>query len=248
MRFSAGFMLNDELLHYFSWMNFSFLIGLAYTLLSFFIISFSFIQENNEVIRDLSSKLVDTCISVYKTICEQLLPTPAKSHYTFNLRDLSKTFQGILMADVKSIASTSQLIKLWYHESCRVFQDRLINVEDRTWFDKLLKDKMEIEFYLSYENVITNDTILFGDFMVPNADPKFYAEIEDFTHMKKVIHDYLDDYNQINISKMKLVLFMDAMKHIARISRIIRQPFGNALLLGVGGSGRQSLTRLAAHM
>jgi dynein heavy chain len=66
--------------------------------------------------------------------------------------------------------------------------------------------------------------------------------------MKKVIDTHLDDYNQINVAKMKLVLFVDAMKHVARISRIIRQPFGNALLLGVGGSGRQSLTRLAAHM
>lgn len=62
------------------------------------------------------------------------------------------------------------------------------------------------------------------------------------------MEDFLDDYNQVNTAQMKLVLFLDAVKHVTRISRIIRQPLGNALLLGVGGSGRQSLTRLAAHM
>ena len=66
--------------------------------------------------------------------------------------------------------------------------------------------------------------------------------------MKSVLEEYLEDYNQVNISQMKLVLFSDAIQHISRISRIIRQPLGNGLLLGVGGSGRQSLTRLAAHM
>jgi len=66
--------------------------------------------------------------------------------------------------------------------------------------------------------------------------------------MLRTLNEYLDDYNQVTTTQMHLVLFIDAVKHLCRICRIIRQPLGNGLLLGVGGSGRQSLTRLAAHM
>ena len=59
--------------------------------------------ESNEKISECCTTIVDSCIEVYKVTSAQLLPTPAKSHYTFNLRDLSKVFQGMLMTDVNSI-------------------------------------------------------------------------------------------------------------------------------------------------
>uniref|UniRef100_A0A8C7MG37 Dynein axonemal heavy chain 1 n=1 Tax=Oncorhynchus kisutch TaxID=8019 RepID=A0A8C7MG37_ONCKI len=188
----------------------------------------------------LNGPLVDATIRVYATITSQLLPTPAKSHYTFNLRDLSKVFQGILMAEATKI-------ELWYHESCRVFQDRLVSAEDRDWFDKLLQARIE-EFGCSFEDAVPCQPVLFGDFMIPGADNKAYQLIEDKEKLARVMEEYMDDYNQISTTKMKLVLFMDAIQHVCRISRILRQPLGNALLLGVGGSGRQSLTKLATHM
>lgn len=71
-------------------------------------------------------------------ISEELLPTPAKSHYTFNLRDLSKQFQGILMATPATCNNKEALARLWLHEACRVFADRLVCEEDRRQLQKLL--------------------------------------------------------------------------------------------------------------
>ena len=46
---------------------------------------------------------------------------------------------------------------------------------------------------------------------------------------------------------MNLVIFDDALKHLLRLTRIINSSSGNCLIVGVGGSGKQSLTKLAAY-
>lgn len=75
---------------------------------------------------------------VWCRIAEELLPTPARSHYTFNLRDLSKQFQGLLMVTPSTCPDKEALARLWIHEACRVFADRLVSDEDREYFEKML--------------------------------------------------------------------------------------------------------------
>ena len=65
--------------------------------------------------------------------------------------------------------------------------------------------------------------------------------------INKII-EYLEDFNSGSKHPMKLVMFLDACDHVSKICRVLRKPQGNALLLGVGGSGRQSLSKLATFM
>ncbi|XP_035980517.1 dynein heavy chain 1, axonemal isoform X4 [Fundulus heteroclitus] len=198
-------------------------------------------------IQALQESLVHASIQIYTAVTSHLLPTPAKCHYTFNLRDLSKVFQGILMAEAHTIKDKLQLLRLWYHESCRVFQDRLVCASDRDWLNSLLKDCIQ-GFDCHFEDVVPHLPVLYGDFACPESDQNVYAAIEDKEDLAKVMELYVEDYNHSNRTRKPLVLFMDAIEHVCRISRILRQPLGHALLLGVHGSGRHSLTKLASDI
>ena len=62
-----------------------------------------------------NKSIVNSTLSLYSMARLQFLPTPAKAHYLFNLRDVSKVIQGISMVKPSSLSSPDNLVKLWVH-------------------------------------------------------------------------------------------------------------------------------------
>ncbi|XP_018647275.1 dynein heavy chain, putative [Schistosoma mansoni] len=209
--------------------------------------------------------IVSSTLEVYKAAIENLLPTPAKSHYLFNLRDFSRVILGICLIQKDRIESKHTFSRLWAHEVMRVFYDRLTDDADRTWLYEFIKRCLQNNFKEKFDQLFAHLTskegeeidethlrsyLMFGDFMNPESMPedRVYEEIKDIQAMYPVVERCLEDYNNANKKKMSLVIFRYVLEHLSRICRILRVPGGHALLVGVGGSGRQSLTRLASAM
>ncbi|CAJ1345300.1 unnamed protein product [Effrenium voratum] len=205
---------------------------------------------------DLSKKLTSATVDVWDRVKSKLLPTPLRFHYIFNMRDLSRVFQGIMECPVNIVQTPSTLVGLWKHECQRVFADKLCRDVDKMLVEKTLAEFMPVHFgeQLAAEN---KSTEWFADFLreiefdeetgEEKGAPKIYEPAEWDT-VKGKAYFYLGKYNEAYPSKaMQLVLFDEAMQHLMKINRTIQQKRGSAMLVGVGGSGKQSLARLAGY-
>jgi dynein heavy chain len=78
---------------------------------------------SNEVC-NTAEKVVKATNAIFRTALSKLLPTPAKSHYTFNLRDFARVIQGICMTRPEQVGKADVVARLWVHEATRV---RILN-------------------------------------------------------------------------------------------------------------------------
>ena len=207
-------------------------------------------------IKELSIKITSATIKIYNAIVERLPRTPLKFHYIFNLRDLSRIYQGLGKANKQFFDKPQSFIRLWKHEITRVFCDRLSVEEDGVVVkDELMKPIILEVFGKETAEDLAKGSYLFCDFMesepleVEHHDPKLYQEVPKLELVNEKLEDLLEQYNNENTGKeMNLVLFEDAISHIIRLTRILGFPGGHALLVGYGGSGKQSITKLATFI
>ena len=219
-------------------------------------------HEYDSEIKALSTGIAAATLGVYKTVSAEFLATPQKFHYMFNLRDVAKVIQGILMGNKQTVYSVDCMLRLWVHECQRVFSDRFVRskTNDEQKFIDILTAKMTETFQADWANVM-------ADCQFPKVGPLFcallndpvedaekgveyfYEELTDIKKARILVEEKLEDYNlEPKLIPMDLAMFKDAVEHVCRIHRTIVQPRGNIMLIGVGGSGRQSLARLATYI
>ncbi|XP_057653134.1 dynein axonemal heavy chain 3 [Diorhabda carinulata] len=225
------------------------------------ILDWNFSKGYVEPVARLSKFCCAATSEVYKAAIEHFLPTPAKSHYTFSLRDFSRVINGLLLTPPQRMDDPDKFIRLWIHETYRVFHDRLIDDDDRIKLFEIVKESCYQGFRQKFDKVCASlvpedekigpqhlRNLFYGNYMYPDADPKVYDEITDMDDLIEKMEYYLSEYNVISKTPMNLVMFKFAIEHVSRVSRVITQPNGNALLVGVGGSGRHSSAKLASFM
>ncbi|XP_046962283.1 dynein axonemal heavy chain 2 [Vanessa cardui] len=205
------------------------------------------LRDFDEETKTLGKIVLTATIDMFNNIVAKLLPTPSKMHYLFNLRDISKIFQGLLRSNKDYQNTKPRFLRLWVHECFRVFGDRLTEEKDRDWFMNQVGDMLGKHFELTFHALCPSKTApIFGHFLNPF---EIYDDLNDPNALRKYISNQMEEYNSCpGVVKMDLVLFKDAIEHICRIVRVISQPRGHMLCVGIGGSGRQSLTRVASYI
>ncbi|KAJ3090810.1 hypothetical protein HK102_002597 [Quaeritorhiza haematococci] len=194
----------------------------------------------------LSEKIINAALALHKKVSSVFLPTAIKFHYIFNLRDLSNIFQGILFATKDTVKEPIDLVRLWLHESSRTYGDKMVDDVDRQQLVKLQEEIVKKTFDDMDQAAIKAEPNIFAHFANGIGEPK-YGPIKEWSALRKLLDEAQLQYDEVNAA-MNLVLFEDAMSHVCRVNRILESPRGNALLVGVGGSGKQSLSRLAAFI
>ncbi|XP_046594204.1 dynein beta chain, ciliary [Neodiprion lecontei] len=246
---AGSFTINPRLQRHFSVFAVSFPNTESLTTIYASILSQHFANVEHRfplTVTELCNPIVQASLQLHHRSSQVFLPTAVKFHYIFNLRDFSNCFQGLLFSGNECLQGSIDVIRLWMHETQRVYGDKLTDEKDIESFSKLQLDTLKKNVEEVDESALLEKPNIYCHFAGGIGDPK-YMPVTDWAVLHRLLTEALVSYNDL-VAAMNLVLFEDAMMHVCRINRILESPRGSALLVGVGGSGKQSLSRLAAFI
>ncbi|XP_078314970.1 cytoplasmic dynein 1 heavy chain 1-like isoform X1 [Crassostrea virginica] len=163
-------------------------------------------------------------------------------HYVYSPREMTRWVRGICEA-LRPLDNLDMdgLVRIWAHEALRLFQDRLIEDEERRWTDENVDAVALRNFPNINREAALARPILFSNWLSKDYIPVEREKLREYVkaRLKVFYEEELD---------VPLVLFDEVLDHVLRIDRIFRQPQGHVLLIGVSGSGKTTLSRFVAWM
>lgn len=153
------------------------------------------VERFNESVVQLVPGLVALTRIVWQKTKQKLLPTPANFHYVFNLRDLSRIWEGMLQVCTAECQNVQMLLRLWCHELQRVVFDKLTSAKDKDWFVETVRASAE-NFLSPEDNLMMPaeiKTIVFVDFLRDMEEPTG-DEPDDFEPETPHIYENIEEY------------------------------------------------------
>ncbi|XP_061071720.1 cytoplasmic dynein 1 heavy chain 1 isoform X1 [Conger conger] len=192
-------------------------------------------------LRTYAEPLTAAMVEFY-TMSQERFTQDTQPHYIYSPREMTRWVRGIFEA-LRPLETlpVEGLIRIWAHEALRLFQDRLVEDEERRWTDENI-DVVALKHFPNIDREKgLNRPILYSNWLSKDYIPVEQEELRDYVkaRLKVFYEEELD---------VPLVLFNEVLDHVLRIDRIFRQPQGHLLLIGVSGAGKTTLSRFVAWM
>jgi dynein heavy chain 1 len=161
-------------------------------------------------------------------------------HYVYSPREMTRWVRGIYEA-IRPLdgLSVEGLVRLWAHEALRLFQDRLVYDDERSWTNEHIDDVATKHFPTIDRSLALSRPILYSNWLSKDYVPVDREQLRDYVRHRLQVF-YQEELD------VPLVLFDEVLEHVLRMDRIFRQPQGHLLLIGVAGSGKTTLSRFVA--
>jgi dynein heavy chain len=188
-------------------------------------------KKFKSVVQEITVPLIKAALALHERVVSSFRKTAVNFHYEFNVRHISNIFGGILMSQPNQFVDQERVVRLWLHESERIYCDRLVTEANVQTYKNLAFDTVKKAFakynMQKYFGSAKPESLIFINFTLGFANDRFY-DVLPLADAEKHINDALIEYND-NFIEMNLVLFEDAIKHVCRITRITSSPAGHAL-------------------
>lgn len=182
-------------------------------------------------LRGYANELTNSMIEFYLKSQQHFTPE-VRSHYIYSPRELTRWCRGIYEAIVElETLSAEGLIRIWAHEALRLFHDRLVDDDEKQWTHNLVSEVAGKYFLNADLHTALKGPILYSNWLTKEYLPVDKLELQKFVkaRVKTFCEEELDT---------PLILYDDLLDHVLRIDRVLRQPQGHLILIGVSGSGK----------